>query len=197
MALNLNNMSVDANGKVSFSGISSGIDYKTAVDNIIKAKQVPIDTLQTDISNNKDKITQLQTLQTKLTTLKSALSTLYGKVSFGNTSDVFASKQAYASSTREDGGTASAAANLLGVTVGNSAPISSHSLEVLQVAKANKISSDIYASASTTAGLSTGDSISLEGTTINFSASDTLGDVRDRIPVDEGDRFCRGCGSEL
>ena len=44
MAVNLNNISVDTNGRVTLGGISSGIDYQAAIDGIIKARRIPVDT---------------------------------------------------------------------------------------------------------------------------------------------------------
>lgn len=181
MELNVSNLSVDKNGRVSFSGLGSGIDFQGVVDSIISAKRVPIDMLETQVSANKDKVAALGDLKTMMSAVKESLSTLYGAVSIGNAKNIFESKEAFASSSRTDGGTASSAANLIGVTVSNAAPVGSHSLEILQVAKAHKVSSDEFSSVNTSVGFSSGDSITLEGKTIDFSSSDTLQDVRDRI----------------
>lgn len=159
MDLNVNNLSVDRNGRVSFSGLGSNIDFQGVVDSIVAAKRIPIDRLETEVSTNESKIAALGDLRTLLTGLKDSLSTLHGAVSFGNANDAFEIKEAFASSSRTDGATASNAANLIGVTVSNTAPVGGHTLEVLQTAKAHKIASD--AITSTTAAL-------------GFSASDTL-----------------------
>lgn len=190
MELNINNLSVDKNGRVSFSGLSSGIDFQSVVDSIVSAKKVPVDLLQTQVDTNKSKVAALGQLKTMLSSVKESLSTLYGAVSIGNTKDIFEAKEAYASSSRYDGGTGSSAANLIGVTVANSASVGSHSIEVLQTAKAHKVSTNEYNSQTAAVGFSNGDAFTIATTdadgdpttvTINLSSTDTLLSVRDRI----------------
>ncbi len=91
------------------------------VENIIAAKRIPIDTIETRIDANTDKITALGELRTLLGSLKDSLAKLRGTMTVGNTSDVFSAKQVFATTSRTDGATPSAAANLLAVNVTNSA----------------------------------------------------------------------------
>ena len=63
-SLNLNSLTIDSNGRVSFSGLSSGIDFQKAVDAIISAKKIPIDTMSTKVDTNNKQITALKSLQT-------------------------------------------------------------------------------------------------------------------------------------
>ena len=51
-SINLNSIRVDDKGRVSVSGLGSGIDYKAAVDSIIKARQIPVDRLSTRITES-------------------------------------------------------------------------------------------------------------------------------------------------
>ena len=44
--LNLNSLVIDENGRVSFSGLSSGIDFQEVTDSIIAARRIPIDSLE-------------------------------------------------------------------------------------------------------------------------------------------------------
>lgn len=168
MDLNVNNLSVDSNGRVSFSGLGSNIDFRGVVDSIVAAKRIPIDRLETEVSTNESKIAALGDLRTLLTGLKDSLSTLHGAVSFGNANDAFEIKEAFASASRTDGATASNAANLIGVTVSNTAPVGGHTLELLQTAKAHKIASDAITSTSTALGFSGGD-------TFTFATTDADG----------------------
>lgn len=163
MDLNLNSLSVDENGRVSFSGLSSGIDFQKAVDDIITARKIPVDTLQTRVDENKLRIAALEDLRSGLTSLQQSLATLYGKVSFANSENVFEKKSAFTSASRLDGLTASDAANLLGVTVTNAAALGEHTIEILQTAKAHKVSSDAIASTSSTLGFSDGEQIIVNG----------------------------------
>ncbi len=164
MELNFNSLTVDANGRVSFSGLSSGIDFRAVVESIIAARRIPIDSLETRVVENQDQITALEDLRTNLDGLKQALSKLRGAVSFGNVNDIFEAKQAFASTSRLDGTVASAAGNLIGVTVTNAAAAGTHTIEVLQSASAHKVSSDKTTSLSTTlAALTAGDTFTING----------------------------------
>jgi len=186
-SLNLNNLVVDSNGNVSFSGLTSGVDFSNVVSQIIAAKRIPVDILQTKITNNEGRIAALQELQSLLGGLRSSLSTLQGSVSVGGTNDAFSLKQAFASTSRLDTTAPSLAANLIGVSVTNAANLGSHSLEIQQVATAHKVSSNAFASTSTAiAGLTDNASFTIGITggstaTVNLSSSDTLLDIRDKI----------------
>ncbi len=85
MELNVSNLSVDSNGRVSFSGLNSGIDFQGVVDSIVAARRVPIDRLETAVTTNENKIAALGDLRSLLTTVKDSLSTLHGAVSIGDT----------------------------------------------------------------------------------------------------------------
>jgi flagellar hook-associated protein 2 len=178
-SLNLNSLTIDTNGRVSFSGLSSGIDFQKAVDAIIAAKKVPIDTLTTKVDTNNKQITALKSLNTLVTNLKSSLDTLRGSISVGGANDIFKSKAAFATVSRADGGTPSAAANLVGVNVTNAAVVGSHSIEVLRVATAEKDASD--AQASLTNPLALSGTFQINGQNITVSAGDSLQNLVDRI----------------
>lgn len=179
--LNFGNISIDQNGRVSFSGLSSGIDFQKAVDTIIAAKQVPIDRIKQTISDNEKKIAEFATLKNQLNAVKDALSQLYGAISIDSSKNAFAQKQTFASTSRADGAAPSAAANLIGVSVTNSAAVASHTLEVLRTAKAHKVSSDKFTSTSTAVGLTTSDTFTVNGKTVTVNGADTLQDIRDKI----------------
>ncbi len=159
--LNLDNLTVDDNGRVSLSGLGSGIDIRGTVDAIIGARRIPVDTLETRVATNLEKITALEQLQGGLETLKTSLSRLYGQLSLDGSSDIFAIKQAFASSFRIDGTSAAAAGNLVGVTVSNEASTGSHTIEVLQTARTNKVSSDAVVSTTNSLGFSNGDKFTI------------------------------------
>ncbi|SMF67770.1 Flagellin hook IN motif-containing protein [Tistlia consotensis] len=178
----------DANGRVRYSGVSSGIDFNAIIDATIQAKQVPIDRITANITDNKTKIDALNQLSSLMQGVKTSLSTLYGQISLGNANNIFSAKSAYATSSRSDGGTATSAASLLGVTTTNAAEASSHDVQVLQIAKAEKLGSATFNSTTSDLGTAVGGaagsiagSFDINGTTITVSSSDTLGDLRDRI----------------
>ena len=184
--VNTSNLSVDENGRVVFSGVGSGIDAQGTVDKIIAARRIPVDTLETRISTNELKITALNQLKTNLNALKDSLAKLYGSVSFGNTNDVFESKQAFAVSSRLDGATPAAAANLVGVTTTSAAAPGSHDIQILRTATAHKVSSDARTSTTTALGFADGDSFTINDPdgvprTITVNSGTTLGGLRDAI----------------
>ena len=178
-ALNLNNVSISQNGNVTFSGLSSGLDFEAIVDAIITAKQIPADRISLEISENADKIAEFQTFRNLLTQLRDSLSTLHGAVSVGNTLDIFEAKAAFASTTRSDGQSPTAAANLVGMALTNEADLGSHTLEVLNIATAHKVSSVVVASTTTSLGFA--GTFTVNGVSITANATDTLQDLRDRI----------------
>lgn len=181
MELNLNSIQVDDSGRVSFSGLSSGIDFQGVVDSMIAARSIRVDLLQTQVDQNARKIAALGDLKTNLTNLKASLSQLHGAVTFGDSQDIFKAKQAFATASRIDGGTASQAGNLLGVSVTNAADPGNHTLEILRTAKAHKVSSDSVTDQTAALGYADGDTFTLNGETITVNSSTTLLDLRDII----------------
>lgn len=186
-SLNLNNLVVDENGRISLSGISSGIDFNTAVDNIIAARRIPVDRLETNVQANSDKIAAFDELEGLMNSLRSSLDALRGKVTFGGAGDVFQAKEVFAS-TSASSGTPSAAGNLLGVSVTNAAAVGNHAIELLQIATAHKLSSDTASTKTENIGLSLGGSneslhgaFEINGRQIVVEPSDSLIDLADRI----------------
>ena len=159
--INLDNLFVDSSGTVSFSGLSSGIDLQGTVDAIMAARRIPVDKLEATVEENTLKITALKDLRTLLESMRTSISRLFGQISFGGTSNIFSGKQAFAASSRIDGNSASAAGNLVGITVANSAAAGNHTIEILQTAKSHKISSDEQSSTTTALGFSSGDQFTI------------------------------------
>ena len=187
-SLNLNNLQVDDNGRVNLSGIGSGIDFEAAVDNIIAARRIPVDRLETKVEENTEKLAAFSELTAQLNTLQQSLDLLRGRISFGGEADIFESKEVFAVTSRSDGGTASPATNLIGVSVTNAAEASSHTLEILQVATAHKLASATAASDTDDLGLAFGGTsgsiagaFTINGRIVDVSASDSLIDLADRI----------------
>ncbi|MGD9536943.1 MAG: flagellar filament capping protein FliD [Alphaproteobacteria bacterium] len=181
--LNLNSLSIDKSGRVVFSGLGTGIDSQAAVDNIILAKRLPAVTLETRITDNDAKAAALQAFRNQLNGLKDAIANMRGAVSFADANNIFAQKQTFATTSRTDGQAPSAAGNLIGISVQNSAPIGSQTIEVRRIATAHKVASDSFASSSAALGLS-GDFTIGNGTSskvITVAATDSLLDIRDRI----------------
>lgn len=186
-SLNLNNLNVDDNGRVSFSGVGSGIDFQSAVDNIIAARRIPVDRLETSVTENNDKLAAFTELNSLLNSLRSSLGELRGQPTFGGAGNSFEAKEVFASTTAASG-TPSAAGTLIGVSVTNAASTGTHTLEVLQTATAHRISAATASSTTADLGLALGGTsgsifgeFELNGRTIEVQSSDTLIGLRDRI----------------
>ncbi len=178
--LNLDNLSVDSNGRVSFSGLGSGIDVQGAVDGIIAAKRIPIDSIEQRISDNDARIAILDDIEALTRNLLDTANGLRGTVSFDGTSDIFESKSTFASSSRADAQTPSTAGEILGVSVTNRAQATRHTIEVIQVASAHKVASDAITGA-TTDPLNLQGTFEINGASITLAQSDSLLDLRDSI----------------
>jgi flagellar hook-associated protein 2 len=178
--LNLDSLVVDANGRASFSGLGTGIDIQGALDGIIQAKRIPIDRIEQRIAGRDLKIAAFQDLRSLARSLRDAVDRLRGVASFDGSRDMFAAKQAFATSSRTDSQAPSDAAGLIGVSVTNAAQAASHTVEVLQLASAHKVASASI-SGGLTAALGLSGSFEINGRTITVEATHGLLDLRDRI----------------
>lgn len=178
--LNLDSLNVDNNGQITFSGLSSGIDARGAVDGIIAAKRIPIDNLERRISDDDARLAVLSDISSLTSNLREAVNALRGNVSFDGSTDIFEAKSTFASSSRTDTQSASAAIEIIGLTATNRAQAGTHTIEVQQIASAHKIASGAISGATTDAlGLS--GTFDISGASITIESSDTLLDLRDKI----------------
>ncbi|MGO1117868.1 flagellar filament capping protein FliD [Rhodovibrionaceae bacterium A322] len=185
--LNFNTVTGD-DGSIRFSGIGSGIDYNALVEATMLAKRIPVDSIQADIDENQAQIDALDELSTLMAALQESLRDLYGNITFGNNSDIFEAKSGFATASRTDSQAASDPAAIMGFTISNAAQVGSHDVEVLQIAKAHRISTSNATSLTDDLGLAFGGasgsisgSFDINGTTINVGAADSIQDLRDRI----------------
>lgn len=179
-------LSVDSSGRVSFSGATSGVDFKAIIDATIAAKRQPAVQIEKRITNNTAKITEFNSLKSLTSTMTARLDKLRGSTSFF-TDDAFDKRLAFATSQSSADAapthTPSAAGNILGVSVAAGSAKGLHTVEVLQTAKAHRLSSDAITSTTATLsslGITTGN-LTIEGQAIALSATDTLGDLADKI----------------
>lgn len=186
-----NRLVVDNNGRASFSGLGSGIDFQSAVESLVTAKRVPIDRLEKTVKTNSDKIRAYTDLSSKAAALRDSIDALRGKISVGGKNNIFENKQAFASSSRANSyitnpyrQAPSLAENLLGVTVSNSALTGSYDVEIIRTAKAERDASNIVSSSSAALnGLIgfTGGNLGINNKFAVIDATASLQDVRDTI----------------
>lgn len=140
---NTNNVTTDARGRTIFSGVTSGIDAKSIVDNIVKARQVQIDKISAMLDSGKTRIAALDRLRAKAAVLGAAMEDMYGKVSYDKSGSVFDRKSLSATTSKRASGPLEATsakqsqpADIVNVTAANSAAKATHDVEVLAVARA-------------------------------------------------------------
>ncbi|HSA82461.1 MAG TPA: flagellar cap protein FliD N-terminal domain-containing protein [Geminicoccaceae bacterium] len=152
---------------------------QSALDGIMRAKRIPIDRIEQRIAGHALKIAAFQDLKSLARGLRDAVDRLRGVPSFDGSKDMFAAKQAFATSSRTDSQAPSDPAGL-GVSVTNAAQATSHTVEVLQLGTAHKVASaSISGGLTATLGLS--GSFEINGRTITVEATHSLLDLRDRI----------------
>lgn len=177
-------LSTNEQGRTTFSGIGSGIDFQRTVDGIIEARRAPADRLENRIENNQAQIDALNDLQSRFNALQQAADALRGQASFDNAGDVFETKESFLSASRSDGQEASVATSLLTANVENDAQATTHNLEILQTAEQHRIAGDSVTNAgadlATETGLANG-TFTLNGREVAVNGTDSLLDVRDKI----------------
>jgi len=158
-------------GTVSMTGLVSNTNWSSLIDSMINAEKASTENPLTESKNKYQlKLTAWQSFNTKLSAL-----TDYIYSSKLNKTEGYG---VYTSSlTATD--TSVTPANVLNVTVGSVSGPGKYSVEVSQLAKGEKISSDAHASSTTNLALS-GD-IVVNGKVVTVQAGDTLNTVASRI----------------
>lgn len=167
----------------SFSGLASGVQWRDLVDQIIQIeasrKLVPIQDKQSTEQKRYDAWSSFSAL---VATFRDALKGLRDGSAFG------AFKVAASASP-------STGRALVSATASTSATPGSYSVEVIDIARANKLSGDIVASASTALGLS--GEFAVNGRVVTVVATDTLSQIRDKINAVNSGTNASGVGASV
>jgi flagellar hook-associated protein 2 len=161
------------------STTSTGIDWNLLVQNAVNAKLAPATALTTEITANQAKIAAYQKLQTDLSKLSSDLSSLSTSVSNPLATNAFSARAATISATGDVSATAA-----LSMTVGSGAETGDHTLQIGQIATAQKVAGVTQSSQSTPLGFSGTFSLGLSGASsasITVTSGMTLQDVANAI----------------
>jgi len=166
---------------VTTSGTSntSTIDWSALIQAAVNAKLAQATSISTTITNNQAKISAYQALQTDLSTLASGLTSLSTSIVNSLASNAFATRAATISAT----GDVSASA-ALSMSVDNGAATGDHTLQISQLAAAEKVIGASQSSESTALGYSGTFSLGLAGgatSSITITSSMTMQDVVDAI----------------
>jgi len=149
------------------------------IDSAVNAKLTQATSISTTITANQAKITAYQALQTDLSTLASGLTSLSSSIINSLASNAFATRAATISST----GDVSASA-ALSMTVGNGAATGDHTLQISQLAAAQKVIGSSQSSQTAALGYSGTFSIGLSGgssSDVTITSAMSLQDVVDTI----------------
>jgi len=153
----------------SVSGLSSGIDWRSLIDQLRAAEHRPIDLLTKQKGTYGDKLKAWQELNTKLLSLKTAAEKLNTAKGF----NLFTSSSSSSSVTNPD--------NLFAATVGTAGQTGSYTIEVLQTASAQKIASRSFSGQSTALGAGYVGTFQINGRDVTVAATDSLADVQTKI----------------
>jgi flagellar hook-associated protein 2 len=157
-------MATDSTSNV--TGLVSGIDYRALVDAIIASEHRPADTAQAQIDLATKRKTAIASYRDLVTTLRDAVD----KLRDGSGLNAL---------TTNIVGTGVGGRSLLAATASTLAQKGSYQVEVVSLARAQKLAGTTVADPAAQLGM-TG-AFTLNGVAISVAATDTLNDVRDKI----------------
>jgi flagellar hook-associated protein 2 len=153
----------------SVSGVSSGIDWRSMIEQIRAAEHRPIDLIVKQKGTYENKFKAWQELNTKLLSLKTAAEKLSTAPGF----NLFSSSSRSSSATNPD--------DLLTASLGSAGETGSYAIEVLQTARVQKQASKSFSGPSSALGDGYAGSLKINGRTVTIAAGDSLADVRTKI----------------
>lgn len=149
------------------SGLSSGFDWQGMITSLMEIEHQRVDLVTERKTEQENKLTEWQGVNTKLLTLKTAAQALSSITAF----KLF--------STTTSSNTSTAAENIFTVSADETASAGTYNIKVNNLAEAEKISSGSYSATDTALGL-TGD-ILISGKVVNIASTDTLASIKDKI----------------
>lgn len=164
-----------ATSSVSYSQNRNEFDTDALVEAAVSAKLARADTLETKVTTNETKIAAYEEMQTLLLAMQDSLQALRADPSSsGQEDDVFLNRTGYLTS-----GTSTSADTLLSVTVEDGTELGSHEIEIIQVAKAERLGGASQSSRSDAANMA--GSFTLGGTAFTVTADMALDDIVDTV----------------
>ena len=154
----------------SVSGLSSGFDWQSMIDQLIEIDKAPVTLVENQKTKYEDQLSAWQSFNTTLLSLKTAAQNLSDPEDF----NVFASSMT-SDNTDVD------AEDLLAVSTTSYASVGSYNITINNIATAQKLSSVTYSSSSDSLGTSYNGDIIINGKVITISETDGLDDIRNRI----------------
>ncbi|WP_038379085.1 flagellar filament capping protein FliD [Bradyrhizobium elkanii] len=158
---------------------STSIDWDALIEAEVNAKLAAATSITTTITANQAKITAYQSLQTELSTLATGLSSLSTSIINSIATNAFATRAATISSSGDV-----SASSALNMSVNSGSATGDHTLQITQLATAQKVIGSSQSSSSTALGLSGTFSLGLSGgtsTAISITSGMSMQDVVDTI----------------
>ncbi|OEU45540.1 MAG: flagellar hook protein [Desulfobacterales bacterium S7086C20] len=152
------------------SGLSSGFDWRTMIDQLMELEHRPVDLVEIRKTEYEDQLSEWQSFNTQLLSLKTAASNLKDPTDF----------YVYTSNMTSDSATVGAS-DLLSVSTTSTAAKGTYSVKVTSLAMAQKLSSASFSDYDEALGNSYAGDILINGTAINISETDDLAAVRNKI----------------
>lgn len=152
------------------SGLSSGIDWATMVDQLISIDHSRVDLVSSQKSAYEAKLAAWQSFNTKLLALKTAADGIKDLEDFN----------LYTASMTTDSATVKGS-DLMTVSAASTASIGSYQIKVNSLAVAEKVRSISYADASVAFGSGYAGDILINGETVTIDATDTMYSVQNKI----------------
>jgi len=148
------------------SGLSSGFDWRTMIDQLIAIDHRRVDLVEDRKSEYESKLSEWQSFNTKLLSLRTAAEELKDSEDFY----LYTSNMTTDSSTVEG-------EDLISVSTGTSAVEGSYTVKVSNLAQSQKLSSNPFSSKTSELGSSYAGDIVINGRVLTINASDSLIDV--------------------
>lgn len=158
---------------------TTSVDWDALIESQVNAKLAQATTIQTSITSNEAKISAYQNLQTLLSSVATATKSLSSSIVNSLSSSVFGTRAATITSTGDI-----SASSALSMSIGNGAATGDHTLQISQIATAQKVIGSSVADKTAELGYSGTFSIGLAGGTsadVAITSTMSLEDVVDAI----------------
>jgi flagellar hook-associated protein 2 len=152
------------------SGLSSGFDWKSMIDQLMQVDQKKVDLVGNQQTTYKNQLSEWQSFNTQLLSLKTAADALKDPDDFS----------VYTSSMTSDSSTVDAS-DILSVSTSSLASKGSYAINVSSLAAAQKLSTRPFSSTIDALGASYAGDLLINGVAVSITATDSLADVRDKI----------------
>lgn len=152
------------------SGLASGLDWRSIIDDLMKIEHRPVDLVESQKSDYENKLSEWQSFNTKLLALKSSVGDLKDPEDFN----------LYTANMYSDNSSVSAS-SLMNATASTTASPGTYTIQISSVATAQKLSSSSFDSLDDALGSSYEGDMLINGVAIHIASTDTLASVRDKI----------------